>query len=245
MAWTQPTLGWGVLDWMASYLPSPRDPLQPLILTDEQAEYILAWYAVDKAGRFIYRRSISERAKGWGKSPLHGAIALAELGAANPHDSAPVRFDGWRGKEPVGRPWGVKGDPSPWVQIAAVSEDQTDNTYSALYEMLVANDHKAAKALGIETVAVYSEADAGALHVALAGQSVAIGPAAGLGGYYLLADFPAALGAIMLFASGGLLYLIFQDIAPQSRLNRHWAPPLGAVIGFSVALFGDMVMRGG
>ena len=150
MAWTQPTLGWGVLDWMASYLPSPRDPLQPLILTDEQAEYILAWYAVDKAGRFIYRRSISERAKGWGKSPLHGAIALAELGAANPHDSAPVRFDGWRGKEPVGRPWGVKGDPSPWVQIAAVSEDQTDNTYSALYEMLVANDHKAAKALGID-----------------------------------------------------------------------------------------------
>lgn len=74
---------------------------------------------------------------------------------------------------------------------------------------------------------------------------VAIGPVAGLGGYYLLADFPAALGAIMLFASGGLLYLIFQDIAPQSRLNRHWAPPLGAVAGFSVALFGDMVMRGG
>jgi ZIP family zinc transporter len=74
---------------------------------------------------------------------------------------------------------------------------------------------------------------------------VAIGPAAGLGGYYLLADFPAGLGAIMLFASGGLLYLIFQDIAPQSRLNRHWAPPLGAVVGFSVALFGNMAVRGG
>ncbi|MDO9466667.1 MAG: hypothetical protein Q7J36_05145 [Thiobacillus sp.] len=48
-----------------------------------------------------------------------------------------------------------------------------------------------------------------------------------------------------LFASGGILYLIFQDIAPQSRLNRHWAPPLDAVAGFSVALFGDMVVRGG
>lgn len=150
MAWTVPTLGWGVLEWMAAYLPSPRDSSQPLVLTDEQAEYVLAWYAVDKAGRFLYRRSISERAKGWGKSPLHGAICLAELGAGAADDSAPVLFDGWRGKEPVGRPWGTKGSPAPWVQIAAVSEDQTDNTYSALYEMLVANDHKAARDLRID-----------------------------------------------------------------------------------------------
>lgn len=150
MAWTQPTLGWGVLEWMATYLPSPRDSTKPLILTDEQAEFVLAWYAIDLHGKFIYRRSISERAKGWGKSPLHGAIALAELGAANPDDSAPVLFDGWRGTEPIGRPWGTGGAPRPWVQIAAVSEDQTDNTYSALYEMLIANDHKAARALGID-----------------------------------------------------------------------------------------------
>jgi len=74
------------------------------------------------------------------------------------------------------------------------------------------------------------------------GSLVAIGPVSGLAGYFLLAEFPVALGAIMLFASGGILYLIFQDIA---RLNRHWAPPLGAVVGFSVALFGDMVVRGG
>lgn len=150
MAWTLPTLGWGVLDWMAAFLPSPRDETQPLILTDEQAEFVLAWYSVDQRGEFIYRRSISERAKGWGKSPLHAAICLAELGAARAEDSAPVLFDGWRGKEPVGRPWGTKGSPRPWVQIAAVSEDQTDNTYSALYEMLVANEHRAAKTLGID-----------------------------------------------------------------------------------------------
>ena len=75
------------------------------------------------------------------------------------------------------------------------------------------------------------------------GSLVVIGPVAGLLGYYLLSDYPVGLGAIMLFASGGILYLIFQDIAPQSRLNRHWAPPLGAVVGFSVALFGDMVVR--
>ncbi len=72
---------------------------------------------------------------------------------------------------------------------------------------------------------------------------VVIGPVAGLVGYFLLSGHPAWLGAIMLFASGGILYLIFQDIAPQSRLKRHWAPPLGAVVGFSVTLFGEMVVR--
>lgn len=70
---------------------------------------------------------------------------------------------------------------------------------------------------------------------------VAIGPVAGLLGYFLLSDYPAGLGAIMLFAAGGILYLIFQDIAPQSRLNHHWAQPLGAVVGFSVALFSAML----
>lgn len=72
---------------------------------------------------------------------------------------------------------------------------------------------------------------------------VALGPLAGLSGYHFLSSHPAALGAIMLFASGGILYLIFQDIAPQSRLRRHWAPPLGAVVGFSIALFSEMVVR--
>lgn len=80
--------------------------------------------------------------------------------------------------------------------------------------------------------------------LAIMGSFVAIGPVAGLAGYFVLADFPAVLGAIMLFACGGILYLIFQDIAPQSRLNHHWAPPLGAVVGFSVALFGAMAVRG-
>jgi ZIP family zinc transporter len=71
---------------------------------------------------------------------------------------------------------------------------------------------------------------------------VAIGPLAGLLGYFLLSGYPVALGAIMLFAAGGILYLIFQDIAPQSRLRRHWAPPLGAVLGFSLALFSEMLV---
>jgi len=67
-----------------------------------------------------------------------------------------------------------------------------------------------------------------------------IGPIAGVIGYYFLSNHVDVLGAVMLFASGGILYLIFQDIAPQSRLKKHWAPPLGAVIGFSIALIGHL-----
>lgn len=143
-----PTLGWGVLSWMSTYLPSPADPegKKRLRLTDEQASIIVRMYALDaKAGLPLYRRTQIEMPKGWGKSPLAASIALAEF-------CGPVVFDGWDAAgDPVGRPWGtVEGSPPPWVQIAAVSEDQTDNTYSALYAMLVANEQKAATDLRID-----------------------------------------------------------------------------------------------
>ena len=72
---------------------------------------------------------------------------------------------------------------------------------------------------------------------------VVIGPVAGLSGYYFLSSLPFVLGAIMLFASGGILYLIFQDIAPQSRLEKHWAPPLGAVLGFGFAMLAEVLLK--
>ncbi|MHA7833107.1 MAG: ZIP family metal transporter, partial [Algiphilus sp.] len=71
---------------------------------------------------------------------------------------------------------------------------------------------------------------------------VPIGPVAGLLGYFLLSDQPLLMGAILLFASGGILYLLFQDIAPQSRIDKHWAPALGAVFGFCLALWGDLLV---
>ena len=71
---------------------------------------------------------------------------------------------------------------------------------------------------------------------------VVLGPVAGLAGYFFLSEHSAILGAIMLFASGGILYLVFQDIAPQSKLARHWAPPLGAVFGFCLALFSHLLL---
>jgi ZIP family zinc transporter len=67
---------------------------------------------------------------------------------------------------------------------------------------------------------------------------VPIGPVLGVVGWIYFANNLSVLGAIMLYAAGGILYLIFQDIAPQSRLKRHWGPPLGAVLGFGVGLIG-------
>jgi ZIP family zinc transporter len=70
------------------------------------------------------------------------------------------------------------------------------------------------------------------------------GPLAGILGWYIAPDFPEFVGATMLFASGGILYLLFQDIAPQSRLERHWAPTLGAVLGFCLAMVANLLVAG-
>lgn len=67
-----------------------------------------------------------------------------------------------------------------------------------------------------------------------------IGPlAAGLG-HVWLPERPGVMGAMMLFAAGGILYLTFQDIAPKAQLEKHWTPPLGAVLGFLLGLAGHL-----
>jgi len=73
---------------------------------------------------------------------------------------------------------------------------------------------------------------------------VPIGPVVAVLGYIYFSQNTAFLGATMLFASGGILYLIFQDIAPQSRMRRHWAPPLGAVLGFGIGMLGNNMLIG-
>jgi hypothetical protein len=122
-----PSLGWELLAWYETYLRVPAGPDygKPLRLTDEQATFLVRWYQIDRRGRFIYRRGASRRAKGWGKSPMLAAWAIGEL-------VGPSVFDGWKADgKPQGKPL-----PAPWVQIAACSEDQTWNTYSAAYAML-------------------------------------------------------------------------------------------------------------
>jgi hypothetical protein len=125
------TLGWGVVEWVEYYLlqPDGDDAGTPFRLTPEQINFVLWWYALDGSGKFLSRRAVLRRAKGWGKSPFLGALALAEL-------CGPVRFGGL-GED--GEPIGIR-HPAPWVVVAGVSETQTENTLSAIRSMCEESD---------------------------------------------------------------------------------------------------------
>jgi hypothetical protein len=125
-----PTLGWDVLDWIAENLAAPdRDQYEPFILTAEQARFVLGFYELDPVtGKRLIRRGVISRPRGWGKSPLLAALACVE--ALGPVVSAGWDADG----QPVGQPW--HRIRTPLVQVAAVSEKQTKNTWTPLLEML-------------------------------------------------------------------------------------------------------------
>lgn len=61
-------------------------------------------------------------------------------------------------------------------------------------------------------------------------------------GYFLLSSMPTITAAMMLFSSGGILYLIFQDIAPMSELKKSWFPALGSSLGFLVGMIGEKIL---
>jgi ZIP family zinc transporter len=69
-----------------------------------------------------------------------------------------------------------------------------------------------------------------------------LGPVAGLLGFLFLQPQPQLVGALMLVAGGGILYLVFQDIAPLVRMKRHWMPALGATLGFIVGMVGEKLL---
>jgi hypothetical protein len=130
-----PTLGYGVGDWVETNCVIPDGVYQgePYLLTEEMWRFLLRYYrlhpdAVVDPGRpsapFVYRGGLLMRPQKWGKGPYAAAGCLAEA-------FGPVRFDGW---DSAGDPVGV-AQPTPWVQIVATSEEQTDNTWLALLEM--------------------------------------------------------------------------------------------------------------
>jgi len=69
-----------------------------------------------------------------------------------------------------------------------------------------------------------------------------LGPLAAIVGHVLLRDAPATLGGVTIFAAGGILYVIFQDIAPGAKLQTAWAPPLGAVMGYALGMAGQVLV---
>lgn len=130
---TIPTLGYGVILWMHTYLVNPdgEHAGEPFMPTNEQMNFLLWFYAVDADGHFIYRRAVLRRSKGWGKSPLMAAIALAEL-------CGPVYFWGF---DKDGNAVGEQ-HPMPWIVVAGIAFVQTANTMDAVRAMAAGDRFK-------------------------------------------------------------------------------------------------------
>lgn len=135
------SLGYQIISWQKTFLTAPdRTDDSFFVPTWEQEDFLVAFYEVDETGKRTKRRGVYSRPKGAGKSPFLGSIAASE-------GLAPVVFSHWARKgevsywgypyeegEPVGRPW--RDLRTPLVQLSAVSEDQTRNSWTPLLEMV-------------------------------------------------------------------------------------------------------------
>lgn len=118
------TLGWHVLAWTQLKLQHRADV--PWKYTFEQARLTLWWYAVDENGEWLFDQGVLQRLKGWGKDPVLATWAAVELvGPSRP--SGEVAGPGHPLGIPEGQPLGAP-HPHAWVQVAAVSQQQTKNT---------------------------------------------------------------------------------------------------------------------
>lgn len=126
----RPTLGWEIIDWIIENLAAPDCPeYEPFYPTKEQADFLLSFYELNpRTGKRRFRRGVLSRPRGWGKSPFLAAMACVEA-------LGPVVPAGWDANgQPVGKPWWTVR--TPLVQVAAVSETQTKNSWDPLKEML-------------------------------------------------------------------------------------------------------------
>ena len=68
------------------------------------------------------------------------------------------------------------------------------------------------------------------------------GVAGALTGNFFLSDQPEITAQLMVFASGGILYLLFQDIIPEGKLRHSYVTSLWATIGFLIGIIGEKVI---
>lgn len=135
-----PTLGYQVIDWIAENLAAPDRPdYEPFVLYREQEDFVLRFYELDPFGEYVWARGLGHgrrkvqrallgRPRGWGKSPLLAALTIVEA-------LGPVVPAGWDADgQPVGAPWSEYR--TPLCQVCAVAEEQTQNTWTPLLEML-------------------------------------------------------------------------------------------------------------
>jgi ZIP family zinc transporter len=63
-----------------------------------------------------------------------------------------------------------------------------------------------------------------------------------LAGHLLLSNHQELTAHLMTFASGGILYLLIQDIIPEGTLKKNHLTSLGATLGFLVGIIGDQLV---
>lgn len=132
-----PTLGFLISDFIREHcvVPDGEYAGQPFTLSDDQLLFLLWFYRLHPAAEpdltkpsrpFVFNRGGQlVQPQKWGKGPFSAAVICAEA-------QGPVLFDGWDANgEPVGRPWAT-----PWIQVTAASEAQTDNVWRALVPMI-------------------------------------------------------------------------------------------------------------
>jgi len=124
--WALPavTLGWEFMAWCGVWLKGKKGPWT---YTPEQARFLLWYFALDESGEFTYHSAVLQRLKGWGKDPVAATLGVGHL-------FGPTLFDHWEGDRPIGR-----DNPNAWVQMVAVSLQQTQNTMK-LFPSLISPD---------------------------------------------------------------------------------------------------------
>lgn len=139
------SIGWDSLVWAGQKLQLRRGV--PWRFTAEQARLWLWWYAVESSGEFVFdREGIIQRLKGHGKDPWGAVYCANEL------VGLPV-FEGISKGRAV-----ATEQPDAWVQVLAVTQDQTKNTMR-LFPRLFTDEAKAEYRLAIGKEQIYALGD--------------------------------------------------------------------------------------
>lgn len=139
------SIGWDGLVFAGEYLQLKRG--EPWKFTAEQARLWLWWYAVDESGRFTFdREGVIQRLKGWGKDPFAAVMCSNEL-------VGPCRFSHFEDDRAV-----ATDEPDAWVQLAAVTQEQTKNTMR-LFPRLFTDEAKREFKLQVGKEQIYALGD--------------------------------------------------------------------------------------
>jgi ZIP family zinc transporter len=63
-----------------------------------------------------------------------------------------------------------------------------------------------------------------------------------LTGHFLLRGHQNLTAHLMVFASGGILYLLIQDIIPKSKFEKNYLTSLGATLGFLAGVIAEKLV---